>query len=100
MIELNATQFAVYTYYVNNGFDFLPPLQETADAIGLRYKNVQGARLDLYDLGLLTRDKSSYSGVYFYRMGEPQDVMLRPGERLRGGDGIARTYAQMARYGY
>ena len=46
MIELNATQFAVYTYYVNNGFDFLGCTVTLDASGGAQYGSVM---LLLYD---------------------------------------------------
>ena len=67
-IELNPTQALVYTHIAALHQEYLPTVAEISHTIGLSYSCVRKNMQELVQLGLLLREKSTYSKAYYYRL--------------------------------
>jgi len=106
MIPISATSAKILAYLRQCAEDgSSPDRTEITLACDVSYSSVSHAVYALLDLHLIERDLERENGKYRYRLSKSQQTTIvayhRNDEVVRQEcDGVARTYAQMARYGY
>jgi len=106
MIPISATAAKILAYLRECAAEETSPDRtEITVACNVSYSSVSHAIYALIDLRLVERDLEREHGKYRYRLSKSQQTTIvayhRNDEVVRQEcDGVARTYAQMARYGY